>query len=51
MPIMLTRKDGPYELHDFFLYYMIRYGFAPNKVFMMAKNSFGKKYSDKEILK
>ena len=42
---------GPYELHDFFLYHMIRYGFAPNKVFMMAKNSFGKKYSDKEILK
>ena len=42
---------GPYELHDFFLYYMIRYGFAPNKVFMMAKNSFSKKYSDKEILK
>ena len=42
---------GPYILHDFFLYYMIRYGFSPNKVFLMAKNTFDTKYSDKEILK
>ena len=42
---------GPYILHDFFLYYMIRYGFSPNKVFLMAKNTFGTKYSEKEILK
>lgn len=42
---------GPYILYDFFLYYMIRYGFSPNKVFLMAKNTFGTKYSEKEILK
>ncbi len=31
---------GPYELHDFFLYYMLRYGFAPRKVFMLARKAF-----------
>ncbi|MCF0243770.1 MAG: NAD(+) synthase [Bacteroidaceae bacterium] len=32
---------GPYELHDFFLYYIIRYGFHPKKVFMLAQKAFG----------
>ena len=31
---------GPYELHDFFLYYMLRYGFRPRKIFMMACQAF-----------
>ena len=32
---------GPYELHDFFLYYMLRYGYTPRKIFMLAKTAFG----------
>lgn len=32
---------GPYELHDFFLFYTVRYGFAPRKVFYLAKQAFG----------
>jgi NAD+ synthase (glutamine-hydrolysing) len=32
---------GPYELHDFFLYYTLRYGFRPKKIFMLAKQAFG----------
>ncbi len=35
---------GPYELHDFFLYYMVRYGFTPSKIYYMAKNAFAGKY-------
>ncbi|MBQ9438394.1 MAG: NAD(+) synthase, partial [Lachnospiraceae bacterium] len=31
---------GPYELHDFFLYYMLRYGFSPRKIFRMAVYAF-----------
>lgn len=31
---------GPYELHDFFLYYFLRYGFSPRKIFMLAKQAF-----------
>lgn len=40
---------GPYELHDFFLYYMVRYGFEPSKVLLLAKQAFDNKY-DKEII-
>lgn len=32
---------GPYELHDFFLYYIVRYGFRPVKVFYLAQKAFG----------
>lgn len=32
---------GPYELHDFFLYYIVRYGFRPAKVFYLAQKAFG----------
>ncbi len=42
---------GPYELHDFFMYYMLRYGFSPSKIFRIACISFTDKYSDVEILK
>lgn len=31
---------GPYELHDFFLYYFLRFGFSPKKIFMLAKSAF-----------
>jgi NAD+ synthase (glutamine-hydrolysing) len=31
---------GPYELHDFFLYYALRYGFRPKKIFVLAKIAF-----------
>jgi NAD+ synthase (glutamine-hydrolysing) len=42
---------GPYELHDFFLYYVLRFGFEPDKVFRLAKIAFAKSYDDKVILK
>lgn len=31
---------GPYELHDFFLYHFLRFGFRPSKLFMLAKKAF-----------
>jgi NAD+ synthase (glutamine-hydrolysing) len=42
---------GPYELHDFFLYYILRFGFEPDKVFRLAKIAFASSYEDKVILK
>lgn len=42
---------GPYELHDFFLYYMLRCGFAPAKVYRVAKKAFSGTYDDETILK
>ena len=42
---------GPYELHDFFLYYMLRCGFEPAKIYRIAGISFAGQYTDKEILK
>ncbi len=42
---------GPYELHDFFLYYLLRYGFAPAKLFRMARYALGATYDDATILK
>lgn len=42
---------GPYELHDFFLYYAIRWGFAPAKIYRLAKNAFEGQYGNAEILK
>ncbi|MDR0964279.1 MAG: NAD(+) synthase [Clostridium sp.] len=42
---------GPYELHDFFLYYMLRCGFTPSKVYRIAKRAFAKEYSDEILLK
>ena len=41
---------GPYELHDFFLYYMLRFGFRPAKIFLLAKQAFGERY-DAETIK
>ena len=42
---------GPYELHDFFLYYMLRWGFAPAKVYRVAQKAFAGTYDDATILK
>jgi len=42
---------GPYELHDFFLYYMLRCGFSPEKVYRIAKLSFKGQYENEVILK
>ena len=40
---------GPYELHDFFLYYVLRLGFSPKKVFRLARTAFSEEY-DTETL-
>ena len=61
-PELLPAKDGeisqktedlvgPYELHDFYLYYAIRWGFSPAKVYRLAKLAFDKAYDDETILK
>ncbi len=42
---------GPYELHDFFLYYILRFGYEPAKVYRMAKHAFRDRYAEEEILK
>ena len=42
---------GPYELHDFFLYYMLRCGFPPAKIYRIARMSFAGQYEDEVILK
>ncbi len=40
---------GPYELHDFFLYYTVRYGFAPAKILRVARIAFRGQYDDAVI--
>ena len=42
---------GPYELHDFYLYYMLRFGFAPDKIYHLAKQAFKGEYDNEVILK
>ena len=42
---------GPYELHDFFLYQMVRMHFPPKKVLMLAEQAFADDYSRSELLK
>ena len=42
---------GPYELHDFFLYYVLRFGFAPSKIFRIAKSAFSGTFDEETILK
>jgi NAD+ synthase (glutamine-hydrolysing) len=42
---------GPYELHDFYLYYVLRFGFEPSKVYRLAKYAFNDVYKDETILK
>ena len=42
---------GPYELHDFFLYYAVRWAFPPRKVLRLAEHAFGRCYDRATILK
>ncbi|WP_330678069.1 NAD(+) synthase [Johnsonella ignava] len=42
---------GPYELHDFFIYNILRFGFTPLKIYYLAFNAFDKKFEKEEILK
>jgi len=42
---------GPYELHDFFLYQVVRMHFTPKKVLMLAEQAFSAEYSRSELLK
>src|SRR5438477_8336411 len=49
----ITQKSeeivGPYELHDFFLYYFLRFGFGPRRIARMALHAFGGRYAVGEI--
>lgn len=51
----ITQKSediiGPYELHDFFLYYMMRCGFRPSKIYLLAQRAFGNTYTNETIRK
>lgn len=60
-PELLPAKDGeisqkteelvgPYDLHDFFLYYMVRFGFSPEKIFRLCVKAYGDEY-DEEVIK
>ncbi len=42
---------GPYELHDFFLYYFLRFGYEPAKIYRLAKYAFEGEYEDEVIYK
>lgn len=44
---------GPYELHDFYLYYVLRFGFGPGKIFRLAKAAFANRpeYTDQILYK
>jgi len=42
---------GPYELHDFFLYYAVRYGYRPEKIYELCRTAFGESYDDDTIRK
>ncbi|MEG1698601.1 MAG: NAD(+) synthase [Oscillospiraceae bacterium] len=41
---------GPYALHDFYMYYLLRYGFTPAKIFVLAKSAFENVFNDEVIL-
>ncbi len=42
---------GPYEIHDFYMYYMLKYGFSPAKLYRMACYALGEKYDDETLIK
>ena len=42
---------GPYELHDFFIYHMLRYGMEPDKIYFLARKAFGDKYGAETVKK
>ena len=41
---------GPYELRDFYLYYVLRFGFSPAKIYHLAKAALSDRYSDEVLL-
>lgn len=41
---------GPYELHDFYLYYVLRFGFGPGKIYRLARTAFAEKYEPEVLL-
>ncbi|MCB1179327.1 MAG: NAD(+) synthase [Leptospiraceae bacterium] len=40
---------GPYKIHDFFLFYFVRYGFSPEKILYLANNTFKNEFSESNI--
>ncbi len=42
---------GPYELHDFYLYYILRFGYEPRKIYKLALRAFAGEYDKETILK
>ena len=42
---------GPYEIHDFYIYYTVKYGFTPKKLFALAQHALGDTYDDETLLK
>ena len=42
---------GPYELHDFYLYYILRFGYRPGKIYRLARQAFDGVYDKETILK
>ena len=52
---MISQKTedlvGPYELHDFFLYYLMRFGYAPAKLYRVARYAFSGVYDEETIKK
>ena len=42
---------GPYELHDFYLYYMLRYGFTPERIYFLARHAFTQEQYDDAALR
>ena len=42
---------GPYELHDFVMYYVLRYGFSPSKIYRLEKYCWGQEYDEETIKK
>ena len=42
---------GPYEIHDFYLYYMLRYGFSPKKLYRLACQTIGNTFSKESLVK
>ena len=42
---------GPYELHDFFIYYFLRFGFSPKKIYLLACHAFNGEYDENVIKK
>ncbi len=41
---------GPYEVHDFVLFHMLRYHFAPRKIFLLARLAFGERYRGEQLV-